>query len=82
MIKKSGGAEEDRTPDLHVANVALYQLSYRPKEAQKYIRAPAAEQALTFEMLEGFGGQRCAVEKQFFRAIRDFSNDRIIMRFG
>ena len=24
------GAEEDRTPDLHVANVALYQLSYRP----------------------------------------------------
>ena len=26
----AGGAEEDRTPDPHVANVVLYQLSYRP----------------------------------------------------
>ena len=25
-----GGAEEDRTPDPHVANVVLSQLSYRP----------------------------------------------------
>ena len=25
-----GGAEEIRTPDPHVANVVLYQLSYRP----------------------------------------------------
>jgi len=27
---KNGGAEEIRTPDPHVANVVLYQLSYRP----------------------------------------------------
>ena len=28
--EKSGGAMEDRTPDLRVANAALYQLSYDP----------------------------------------------------
>ena len=28
--EKSGGAEETRTLDPHVANVVLYQLSYRP----------------------------------------------------
>ncbi len=28
--QKSSGAEEDRTPDLYIANVALSQLSYRP----------------------------------------------------
>ena len=27
---KNGGAEEDRTPDLCIANAALSQLSYRP----------------------------------------------------
>jgi hypothetical protein len=27
---KPGGAEEDRTPDLRVANATLSQLSYRP----------------------------------------------------
>ena len=27
---RDGGAEGDRTPDLHDANVALSQLSYRP----------------------------------------------------
>ena len=26
----SGGAEEDRTPDLRIANATLSQLSYRP----------------------------------------------------
>ena len=26
-----GGAEEDRTPYPHVANVVLYQMSYRPR---------------------------------------------------
>jgi len=26
-----GGAEEDRTPDLRIANATLSQLSYRPK---------------------------------------------------
>lgn len=28
-----GGAEEDRTPDLRIANATLSQLSYRPNEA-------------------------------------------------
>lgn len=30
-----GGAEGDRTPDLHDANVALSQLSYRPTQVQR-----------------------------------------------
>ena len=30
FLSSSGGAEGDRTPDLHDANVALSQLSYRP----------------------------------------------------
>lgn len=29
-----GGAEEDRTPDLRIANATLSQLSYRPNEAR------------------------------------------------
>ena len=29
-LKKSGGDEEDRTPDLRIANAALSQLSYVP----------------------------------------------------
>ncbi len=29
-ITKSGGDEEDRTPDLRIANAALSQLSYVP----------------------------------------------------
>ena len=33
------GAEESRTPDPHVANVVLYQLSYRPVEKRGYIHA-------------------------------------------
>ena len=28
--RKSGGAEEDRTPDLRIANATLSQLSYSP----------------------------------------------------
>gem|GEM_PF-4261338 len=28
-----GGAEEDRTPDLRIANATLSQLSYRPTQA-------------------------------------------------
>ncbi|MDB5795739.1 MAG: hypothetical protein JWR25_2118 [Noviherbaspirillum sp.] len=28
--KVDGGAEEDRTPDLRIANATLSQLSYRP----------------------------------------------------
>ena len=30
VLKKIGGADRDRTDDLHVANVALSQLSYGP----------------------------------------------------
>ena len=29
-----GGAEEDRTPDLRIANATLSQLSYRPNRAE------------------------------------------------
>ncbi len=36
-----GGAEEDRTPDLRIANATLSQLSYRPKT--NYIIPPNAE---------------------------------------
>jgi hypothetical protein len=36
-IDINGGVEEDRTLDLHVANVALSQLSYDPKEFLKHI---------------------------------------------
>ena len=32
-----GGAERDRTADLHVANVALSQLSYGPKTMRNLI---------------------------------------------
>ena len=30
--QRSGGVEEDRTPDLRIANAALSQLSYHPVE--------------------------------------------------
>ncbi len=30
MVEVNGGAEEDRTPDLRIANATLSQLSYRP----------------------------------------------------
>ena len=33
ILDKSGGAEEDRTPDLCIANAALSQLSYGPVNA-------------------------------------------------
>ena len=31
--RESGGAEENRTPDLRIANATLSQLSYRPVKA-------------------------------------------------
>jgi hypothetical protein len=34
------GAEEDRTPDLYIANVALSQLSYRPNRLISYRQPP------------------------------------------
>jgi hypothetical protein len=30
LLPDTGGAEEDRTPDLRIANATLSQLSYRP----------------------------------------------------
>jgi hypothetical protein len=33
-----GGAEEDRTPDLRIANATLSQLSYRPKARPQLYR--------------------------------------------
>ena len=32
ILKDTGGAEEDRTPDLRIANATLSQLSYRPTD--------------------------------------------------
>ncbi len=37
LIQVIGGEEEDRTPDLRIANAALSQLSYPPTEARFYI---------------------------------------------
>jgi hypothetical protein len=34
----NGGPEEDRTPDLRIANAALSQLSYRPLKMRNLIR--------------------------------------------
>ena len=34
---KNGGAEEIRTLDPHVANVVLYQLSYRPMQVTRFL---------------------------------------------
>ncbi len=36
MVEKIGGPEEDRTPDLCIANAALSQLSYRPEKEAGY----------------------------------------------
>ena len=36
-----GGDEEDRTPDLRIANATLSQLSYAPTDAAKFITGPA-----------------------------------------
>lgn len=36
-----GGAEEDRTPDLRIANATLSQLSYRPNSRSSYTRISA-----------------------------------------
>lgn len=38
-----GGAEEDRTPDLRIANATLSQLSYRPQAAYFMVSNPFAQ---------------------------------------
>ena len=40
---ESGGAEEDRTPDLCIANAALSQLSYGPTRIANIAQAKAAD---------------------------------------
>ncbi len=37
-LELDGGEEEDRTPDLRIANAALSQLSYFPKMSQYFSR--------------------------------------------
>ncbi len=37
ILLKNGGAEEDRTPDLGVANTTLSQLSYGPKNGRIFL---------------------------------------------
>jgi hypothetical protein len=37
----TGGEEEDRTPDLRIANAALSQLSYPPTRGAKFTIAPS-----------------------------------------
>lgn len=37
-----GGAEEDRTPDLRIANATLSQLSYGPVMKRSPVREPEA----------------------------------------
>jgi hypothetical protein len=44
--KVLGGAEGNRTPDLLIANEALYHLSYGPKEAGEYGGAAGASRAV------------------------------------
>ena len=39
MAFNDGGAEEDRTPDLRIANATLSQLSYGPKKSRA-LQAP------------------------------------------
>jgi hypothetical protein len=34
FVRNFGGAEEDRTPDLRIANATLSQLSYRPNQTR------------------------------------------------
>jgi hypothetical protein len=45
-LKTIGGAEEDRTPDLDIANVALSQLSYCPNKT--YVRSDITSPKILF----------------------------------
>jgi hypothetical protein len=36
--REFGGVEEDRTPDLRIANATLSQLSYHPSESRGFYR--------------------------------------------
>jgi hypothetical protein len=43
-----GGPEEDRTPDLRIANATLSQLSYRPMTNELYLK-PFLKKAVDFQ---------------------------------
>ena len=45
-LKRDGGVEEDRTPDLRIANAALSQLSYHPMEVRILALFRAGDNAL------------------------------------
>jgi hypothetical protein len=46
LALKTGGAEEDRTPDLRIANATLSQLSYRPIADHYIIDCPESQCAV------------------------------------
>ena len=52
-----GGAEEIRTPDPYVANVMLYQLSYRPMNVKTAAMIPKRGR---FRKADFWGARRCA----------------------
>ncbi len=63
-----GGEEEDRTPDLRIANATLSQLSYPPEEAKSYNmarrrgspgRAGACDQAASRRNTQRAGSEAC-----------------------
>ena len=43
-----GGAEEDRTPDLRIANATLSQLSYGPR---RRVKCPPITRTINFQLL-------------------------------
>jgi hypothetical protein len=50
-----GGVEEDRTPDLRIANATLSQLSYHPTEAAHFTAnaSPLCRSANAYKRLKG-----------------------------
>ena len=50
-----GGAEEDRTPDLCIANAALSQLSYGPTQGRSLASAPTLANGATQPSRAGDG---------------------------
>ena len=47
-ILEIGGAEEDRTPDLRIANATLSQLSYGPR---RRVKCPPITRTINFQLL-------------------------------
>ena len=71
MVKGGdGGAEEDRTPDLCIANAALSQLSYGPIFATSSIVTHLAQHSPVRKPLAGFGCRRQTVWRTGINALR------------